>query len=88
MMSIVGAIIAVIVSVIGLIVQIVAVGIYIGKLEGFKVLVDFRFQTLEKKQDKHNSLIERTYQLEKVAEVHDEQIKVANHRIEDLEKED
>jgi len=88
MMSIVAAIIAIIVSVIGLIVQIVAVGIYIGKLEGFKVLVDFRFQTLEKKQDKHNSLIERTYQLEKVAEVHDEQIKVANHRIEDLEKED
>lgn len=88
MMSIVGAIIAIIVSVIGLIVQIVAVGIYIGKLEGFKVLVDFRFQTLEKKQDKHNSLIERTYKLEKVAEVHDEQIKVTNHRIEDLEKED
>jgi hypothetical protein len=32
-------------------------------------------------------VIERTYQLEKRADVVDEKIKVANHRIEDLEKE-
>lgn len=40
---------------------------------------------LEEKQDKHNSIIERTYRLEKNEELHEEQIKVANHRIEDLE---
>lgn len=40
---------------------------------------------LEEKQDKHNSVIERTFHLEKREDVHDEQIKVANHRIEDLE---
>lgn len=45
----------------------------------------YRLGQLEKKQDKHNKLIERTYSLEKCVEVHEEKIKVANHRIEDLE---
>jgi len=47
----------------------------------------WRIKELEKKVEKHNNLIERTYQLEKRADVMDEKIKVANHRIEDLEKE-
>ena len=34
---------------------------------------------------KHNNLIERNIQLEKRCEVIEEKIKVANHRIEDLE---
>lgn len=42
-------------------------------------LTNYRLQELEKKVDKHNSIIERTCVLE-------EQMKVANHRIEDLEK--
>lgn len=42
-------------------------------------LTNFRLQKLEEKVDKHNSVIERTYRLE-------EQMKVANHRIDDLEK--
>jgi len=50
-------------------------------------LIAYRLEQLEKKVDKHNSVIERTYQLEKRADVMDEKIKVANHRIEDLEKE-
>ena len=41
---------------------------------------------LEKKQDIHNGVIERVYQLEKAAEVLDERQKTANHRIDDLEK--
>ena len=41
---------------------------------------------LEKKQDIHNGVIERVYQLEKAAEVLDERQKIANHRIDDLEK--
>ena len=35
--------------------------------------------------DRHNSVIERTYELEKRAALVTEQIKVANHRIDDLE---
>lgn len=44
-------------------------------------LTNYRLEQLEKKVDKHNSVIERTYKLE-------EQVKVANHRIEDLEREE
>ena len=42
-------------------------------------LVNFRLQKLEEKVNKHNQVVERTYRLE-------EQMKVANHRIEDLER--
>lgn len=45
----------------------------------------YRIQQLEKKQDKHNTLIERMYKVEDRLNVHDEKISVANHRIEDLE---
>lgn len=48
-------------------------------------LIDYRLQELEKKVDKHNNVIERTYELEKQAGLLTEQIKVANHRINDLE---
>lgn len=46
----------------------------------------YRLEQLEKKVDKHNSVIERTYQLEKRCDLHEEKIKVANHRIDDLEE--
>lgn len=49
-------------------------------------LLDYRLTELEKKVDKHNHLVERTYHLETDMEVVHDQIKVANHRIEDLEK--
>lgn len=45
-----------------------------------------RIEQLEKKMDKHNQLIERVYRLEQHSVLTDEQIKVANHRIDDLEK--
>ena len=41
---------------------------------------------LETKQDKHNQVVERVYELEKVAEVLEERQKTANHRIDDLER--
>lgn len=41
---------------------------------------------LEHKQDIHNGVIERVYQLEKATEVLDERQRVSNHRIDDLEK--
>ncbi len=51
------------------------------------VLVAYRLEELEKKVQAHNNLIERTYRLEERTELQEEKIKVANHRIEDLEKE-
>jgi len=42
-------------------------------------LIIYRIEQLEKKVEKHNNIIERTYLLE-------EKMKVANHRIEDLER--
>lgn len=49
-------------------------------------LTNYRIEQLEKKQDKHNQVIERVYQLEKNDAVRAEDIKVANHRIDDLER--
>ena len=48
-------------------------------------LIAYRIQQLELKVDKHNSVIERTYALEKQTELLEERLQVANHRIGDLE---
>ena len=48
----------------------------------------YRIEQLEKKQDIHNKVIERVYQLEKVTEVLEERQKTANHRRDDLEREE
>lgn len=42
-------------------------------------LVEYRLDQLTKQVEKHNQLVERTFVLE-------EKMKVANHRIDDLEK--
>ena len=51
-----------------------------------RTLVEYRLSQLEKKVDKHNNLIERTYKLEEEMTLYEEKIKVANHRINDLER--
>ena len=51
-------------------------------------LISYRLEQLEKKVDLHNQVIERTYKLEEQAALMDERLKVANHRIDDLEKGD
>ena len=64
-------------------------GSAIGSFAGIAVsakLTAYRLEQLENKVNKHNSVIERTYKLEEAQAVMHEQIKVANHRIEDLEK--
>jgi hypothetical protein len=48
-------------------------------------LVVYRLEQLERKVDKHNSVIERTYKLEQNFCLMDEKIRVANHRLDDLE---
>ncbi len=60
------------------------VGTLIGSLGGIIVsskLTNYRIEQLEKKVDKHNKFAERMPVIE-------EQIKVINHRIEDIERSD
>ena len=66
-------------------------GSALGTFAGIAVntkLTNYRLEQLEKKVDKHNTVIERTFKLEENQAVIQEQIKVANHRIEDLEREE
>jgi hypothetical protein len=65
----------------------------IGSLGGILVtskLNLYRLEQLEKKVDKHNHLVERMYEIEKTVttatRLYDEEIKVINHRINDLEQ--
>ena len=51
-------------------------------------IIQLRLDNLSDAVKKHNQLIERTYELEKRADVTEERIKAVNHRIEDLEKGD
>ena len=63
-------------------------GTLAGSLSGILTankLTNYRIQQLEEKVEKHNKVIERVYNLEKAEAVIAEEIKVANHRIEDLE---
>ena len=61
------------------------VGTFAGIITSSK-LTEYRIKELEKKQDKHNAVIERTYKLEERMELVEERQKVANHRISDLEE--
>ena len=49
-------------------------------------LVTYRLEQLEKKQDLHNTAVSRLYEVERKLGIDEEKIKVANHRIEDLEE--
>lgn len=54
------------------------IGSFTGIIASSK-LTNYRLEQLEKKVDKHNNVIERTYILE-------EQMKSVNHRLNNLEK--
>ena len=62
------------------------VGTFAGTFSGIK-LISYRIEQLEKKVDKHNNLIERMFKAEESINILDEKIKVANHRLSDLEGE-
>ena len=49
-------------------------------------LTGYRIEQLEKKVEKHNNVVERVFRLEDNDRLLDEKIKVANHRIDDLEE--
>lgn len=76
-----------------------AVAIIVGLISGFVqmkqvrqqndktiALIDYKLDELTKRVDKHNNVVERTYKLEELTALQEEKIKVANHRIDDLEK--
>ncbi len=74
---------AVLVALIGL------AGSGLGSVLGILVsskLTQYRLEQLEKKVEVHNQVIDRVYKLEERTEVQEEKIRVANHRIGDLEK--
>ena len=73
----------ILVAMIGLVGSII--GSLIGVLASSK-LTNYRIEQLEKKVDKHNNVIERVYKIEQAQAVQEEEIKVANHRIADLER--
>ena len=52
-----------------------------------KALIEYKLDELRKHVEKHNKVVERMYNIEAVSERREEQIKVINHRIEDLEEE-
>lgn len=60
------------------------IGTLIGSYSGIR-LITYRIEQLEKKVEKHNNIIERTFKLEEATAIQAEQIRVANHRIADLE---
>ncbi len=49
-------------------------------------LLEFRIKALEQKVEAHNNLVERMYAAEDRLNITDEKIKVANHRLDDLER--
>ncbi len=61
------------------------IGTYIANRKS-AALIAYRLEQLELKVAKHNGLVERTYHLEEATAVFEEKLKVANHRIDDLEK--
>lgn len=65
------------------------VGSIVGTVSGILInskLINYRIEQLEKKVEKHNNLIERVYIIEQHNAVIDETLRVANHRIKDLEE--
>lgn len=74
---------AVIVALLGLVGTLA--GSYFANRKG-TALIAYRLEQLEQKVSKHNNLVERTYALEEAVALAEERQKVANHRIDDLEK--
>ena len=73
---------AIIVAALGLVGTLV--GSYLANRKS-TALIAYRLEQLEQKVSKHNNLVERTYALEESVAMMDERVRVANHRIADLE---
>ncbi|MBQ7128838.1 MAG: hypothetical protein IJO19_02495 [Clostridia bacterium] len=65
------------------------VGTTIGTYGGIRAsnkITNYRIEQLEKKVEKHNNVVERMYKIEENQAVICSNMKVANHRIDDLEE--
>lgn len=60
-------------------------GVYISNRKS-AALMEFRLKALEEKVQAHNNLVQRMYAVEERSTVIEEKMKVANHRLDDLEK--
>jgi tetrahydromethanopterin S-methyltransferase subunit G len=70
----------------GIIIAILSLaGTFLGTFSGIK-LISYRLEQLERKVEKHNNLVERQYNIEKITAVLSEDLKVVNHRLEELER--
>ncbi len=49
-------------------------------------LIEYRLEQLEKKQEKYNDVISRTYELEKAEELFEEKFDGLKHQVEHLEQ--
>ena len=59
---------------------------YLADKKNELALMEYKLDELTKRVDKHNNTIERTYRLEEQMSLQEEKMKVANHRIDDLER--
>ena len=66
----------------------IAVCIFTQALQNSKTraLIEYRLMELEKKQDKHNDVIERTYKLEETTAIQQQQINALEKRIDVMKK--
>lgn len=64
----------------------VTLGVCLIQQEKTRSLMEYKLDELTKRVDKHNNTIERTYHLEEQMALQEEKMKVANHRISDLEE--
>lgn len=66
----------------------IAVCIFTQALQNSKTraLIEYRLMELEKKQDKHNDVIERTYKLEEATAIQQQQINTLEKRIDGMKK--
>ena len=65
------------------------IGTLIGTFGGIMAsnkMTSYRIEQLEKKVEKHNNIVERMYKIEENQAVICSNMKVANHRIDDLEE--
>ncbi len=63
-------------------------GTVVGSFAGIVIntrLINYRLAQLEQKVDKHNRVIDRVYRLERQKAVADEEFKIINRRLDDLE---
>ena len=69
-------------EVIGILLTVVIQALYVAHKIG---RFEEKLYTIEKKQDKHNNIIEKVYKHENDISILFEKVSVENHRIEDLE---